>query len=328
MGVYGPLSLVLLTGVWATGLIAGFALLYYSLPHPFTDPLLAHGPETRHSDLLSDAYVSGTTLFTLGLGDVVPRSRAVRRRVVLEGGIGLGFVALIIGYFPVLYGAFSKREVNISLLDARAGSPPTAAELLRRHAFDGGSAAMIELLKDWESWAAELLESHMSYPVLAYFRSQHTNQSWLGALTAVLDTCALIVASVGGQTGRQAKLTFAMARHALVDLSQVLDRLPVTPTETRLTEQSFVQLHDLLCQVGVPVSREAASRARLNEMRELYEPYAEALGRHLGVTLPPFLAIAVRKDNWEAVSRMQLEAEAEARLHPSRADPEEEFHII
>ena len=95
------------------------------------------------------------------------------------------------GYFPVLYSAFSRREVSISLLDARAGSPPTAAELMRRHSYEGADQALSVLLIEWERWSAELLESHISYPLLCYFRSQHTNQSWLSALTSILDTSAL-----------------------------------------------------------------------------------------------------------------------------------------
>jgi len=122
----------------------------------------------------------------------------VRELIILEAGTGLGFLAVVMGYFPVLYSAFSRREVSISLLDARAGSPPTAAELLRRHSYDGGDAALSLLLVEWERWSAELLESHISYPLLCYFRSQHTNQSWISALTAVLDTSALLIAGVQG----------------------------------------------------------------------------------------------------------------------------------
>ena len=130
------------------------------------------------------------------------------------------------GYFPVLYAAFSRREVNIALLDARAGSPPSAAELMRRHSYDGAAQALSVLLIEWERWSAELLESHISYPLLCYFRSQHNNQSWLSALTAILDTSSLLIAGVQGQEARQAQLTFAMARHALVDLSQIFNRRP------------------------------------------------------------------------------------------------------
>ena len=161
--------------------------------------------------LRTDLYVSGTTLFTLGLGDVLPRTLAARALIVIESGTGLGFVALVIGYVPVLYNAFSHREVSVALLDARAGSPPTSTELLRRHAFAGGQEALVVLLIEWERWSAEILESHISYPILCYYRSQHDNQSWLSALTAVLDTCALLISVVPGTASRQAQLTFAMA---------------------------------------------------------------------------------------------------------------------
>ncbi len=340
LSIYGPVSLVFLTAVWAAFLIFGFALLFYALHSPFSDPLplRAHlqsdliAPDVGR-DFLSDLYVSGTTLFTLGLGDVVPHSRPVRALIVLESGMGLAFVAVVIGYFPVLYGAFSRREVNISLLDARAGSPPSAAELVRRHAFEGGPEVMIVLLEGWERWAAELLESHISYPLLCYFRSQHTNQSWLSALTAILDTCALMVSSVGDRTGRQAQLTFAMARHALVDLSQVFGLEPVAPAEDRLPEQSFRLLHDLLCQVGVRVSHDEASQLRLREMRALYEPYAECMSRYLAMAMPPFVSDRPRKDNWLAVAKLRSEAKAAALvIHPHpQTKPiaeEEEHHIF
>ena len=140
----------------------------------------------------TDFYFSGTTFFTLGLGDVTPRPGLARLITVTEAGTGFGFLGLVISYLPTLYGAFSQRELNISLLDARAGSPPTAAELLRRHAQFRDAKCSVSILHDWEIWSAQLMESHLSYPVLCYFRSQHDNQSWLAAFAAVLDVCALL----------------------------------------------------------------------------------------------------------------------------------------
>ena len=80
-----------------------------------------------------------------------------------------------------------------------------------------------QILRDWERWAAEVLESHLSYPALSFFRSQHNNQSWLGALITILDGSALVIAGVDGLRNEQAKITFAMARHAVVDLAQVVN---------------------------------------------------------------------------------------------------------
>jgi hypothetical protein len=304
LSFYGPLSLVALIVVWAAALVLGFALVFYALGSPFTDQL------GRAVGLRSDIYVSGTTLFTLGLGDVVPHSYLIRDLVILESGMGLGFVAVVIGYFPVLYAAFSRREVRISLLDARAGSPPTAAELLRRHGFEGGNAALILLLEEWERWSAELLESHISYPLLCYFRSQHTNQSWISALTAILDTCALLISGVQEKPARQAQLTFAMARHALVDLAQGFSLEPVKNGSQRLTEQQFRALYDQLCESGMRLCRDMHSRDRLNELRGLYEGYAEALSRYLCMPLPPWITEHPHKDNWMSVARVREQAEA------------------
>ncbi|MBV8514027.1 MAG: two pore domain potassium channel family protein, partial [Acidobacteria bacterium] len=177
LGFFGPSSLLLLLTVWAVGLVLGFGLMQYGAGS-------AVNITGGQPGFMTDFYLSGTTFFTLGLGDVVPRSHLARALVVAEAGFGFGFLAAIIGYLPFIYGSFSDREIEITLLDSRAGTPPTAGELLRRHAYPGGRDALRELLKDWERWSAELMESHLSYPVLAYFRSQHDNQSWIASLTA------------------------------------------------------------------------------------------------------------------------------------------------
>src|ERR1035441_10554658 len=307
---YGPMSLIFLLMVWAGVMVVGFALIFYALGSPFNDP-------TQGAGFRSDLYVSGTTIFTLGLGDVTPQSAWARELLILEAGTGLGFLAVVMGYFPVLYSAFSRREVSISLLDARAGSPPTAAELMRRHSYEGGEGALALLLVEWERWSAELLESHISYPLLCYFRSQHNNQSWISALTAVLDTSALLIAGVQGHEARQAQLTFAMARHAMVDLAQIFSLTPVSGMPDRLPLERYEQLYDLLCKSGISVCRDSNSYTRLREMRALYEGYAEALSRHLYMPLPPWIADHPHKDNWLAVSKLRARTEA---ANPSTAN--------
>ncbi|HVJ08235.1 MAG TPA: potassium channel family protein [Acidisarcina sp.] len=299
---YGPLSLIFLLMVWAGTMVIGFALIFHGLGSPFHDAVDPHG-------FRSDLYVSGTTLFTLGLGDVTPSSRWARELIILEAGTGLGFLAVVMGYFPVLYGAFSRREVNIALLDARAGSPPTAAELMRRHVHPDANDALTALLAEWERWSAELLESHISYPLLCYFRSQHNNQSWIGALTAILDTCALLIAGVQGRQSRQAQLTFAIARHALVDLSQIFSLKPVTNRVDRLPPDRYQQLYALLDESGVRMCRDDRSMQRLTEMRSLYEGYAEALSRYLCMPLPPWISEHPHRDNWLTVARVREQAE-------------------
>ena len=296
LGFYGPLSLLVLVGVWAVGLVLGFGLMQYGAGS-------AVNVTSGHASFETDIYLSGTTFFTLGLGDVVPRTSLARALVVSEAGFGFGFLAAVIGYLPFIYGSFSKREVDISLLDSRAGTPPTAGELLRRHSYKQGQAALYDLLKDWERWSAELMESHLSYPVLAYFRSQHDNQSWIASLAAILDTCALVLVGVEGACERQAELTFAIARHAVVDLSQVFGTAPVAPPQERLPAADLLRIRDILAQHGLKLLDGEEADRRLAELRYMYEPYLYALGSYLMQPLPGWIPQAKgKKDNWQTTA--------------------------
>jgi hypothetical protein len=309
LGFYGPLSLLVLVGVWAVGLVFGFGLMQYGAGSAV---VMAGGEPS----FLTDIYLSGTTFFTLGLGDVIPRSGLARALVVTEAGFGFGFLAAVIGYLPFIYGSFSKREVDISLLDSRAGTPPTAGELLRRHSYPRGQDALRELLKDWEQWCAELMESHLSYPVLAYFRSQHDNQSWIASLTAVLDTSALVMVGIEGACEKQAELTFAIARHAVVDLSQVFGTAPAPLPFDRLPTEQLRHIRDVLAQHGLKVRDGEDADGRLQELRRMYEPYIHALAAHLNQTLPPWIPQKKGKDNWQTTAWAQtsgiLEKEKES----------------
>lgn len=289
LSFFGPLSLLMLFVLWAVALIFGFAFLYHSAATRL-DPVL--------STFRADLYMSGTTFFTLGLGDVTPHTPVERVLAVCESGIGFGFLALVISYLPVIYQAFSRREVNIVLLDARGGSPPTAAEILRRHSGEDGKKALQGLLSDWERWSAEILESHVSYPVVSYFRSQHSNESWLAALTAILDVSALLIAAADNACTRQARLTFAMCRHTVVDLSQVFYRTPVHTGHDRLPPQEMLRLQAALRQAGFHFKEGEATEAKLKELREMYEPFVRALAKHLYLDLPPWILAKEIVDNW------------------------------
>ena len=292
LSYYGPLSLLLLLAVWAFGLITGFALIHWGAGSDVAGPGGAHG-------LGTDFYFSGTTFFTLGLGDVTPHSNLAMALAVTEAGIGFGFLALVIGYLPALNQSFSRRERNMSLLDARAGSPSTAGEMLRRHGDDDGFRALQQLLYEWERWAAELLESHLSFPVLTLFRSQHDNQSWLAAMTAMLDTSALVIVGLEGACVRQAQLTFAVARHAIIDLSYIFRAAPMKSGRDRLPPEDLAMLRGLLASSGLRLQEGEEADRKLAELRAMYEPYVRSLSKYLHMSLPPWLPESHRSDNWQ-----------------------------
>ena len=293
LGYFGPLSLLLLLGLWASALIFGFALIQYG----------AGGHVQLSNEPINFGrlvYHSGETFFTLGYGDIVPTTPVARLLAVLEAGMGFGFLGTVVGYLPTIYASFSRREAQISLLDARAGSPPTAVEFLARCSNRLQQLEFDQVLRDWERWASEVLESHISYPPLGFFRSQHSNQSWLGALTVILDATALVIAGVESVRNEQAKITFAMARHALVDLIQVT-RLNYDPgLPDRLPAEELVRLRQSLAERGVRLKAGAEFEEKLSHLRSLYEPYAQVAAGALLITLPPWIHPEKKKDNWEA----------------------------
>ena len=195
-------------------------------------------------------YMSGVTFFTLGYGDVTPAATVGRLLAVIETGIGFGFLAGVIGYLPVLYQAFSRRETTIALLDARAGSPPSASQFLLRLMRSGKLDTVDPFLAEWGRWSAELLESHLSFPLLSFYRSQHDNQSWVAALTTILDTCSLLIVGGKEREAHQAQLTFAMARHAAVDLALVMNVDPIAPRDDRLPAEQLLYLRMQLRDAG------------------------------------------------------------------------------
>jgi hypothetical protein len=292
LGYFGPLSLIVLLGFWAVGLVVGFAFVQYGLG----DHLQTTGEKITRWTLL---YHSGETFFTLGYGDITPNNTAARVLAVMEAGMGFAFLGVVIGYLPVVYSAFTTREIEISLLDARAGSPPSAAEFLGRLGCCPEQTVLDDIFRDWERWCADLLSTHISYPVLVFFRSQHSNQSWLGALTAMLDVTSLVMTGVSDIHPDQAKLTFAMARHAVVDLAQVVNARYRPHEADRLPPKEAQRLRADLARHGVTLSDGAEAPAHLAELRALYEPYAEALAQRLYMTLPPWIHSEQRKDNWQ-----------------------------
>jgi hypothetical protein len=292
LGYFGPFSLILLLVFWAIGLILGYALLQFGMGEH-----VRLGTERITFGTL--LYHSGETFFTLGYGDITPITPLARLFAVMEAGTGFAFLGVVVGYLPVIYSSFSSRELEISLLDSRAGSPPSAGELLARLGCCPDPIVLDNIFRDWERWSAELLASHISYPVLCFFRSQHSNQSWLGALTTMLDVTSLVLSGIDGIQKEQAKLTFAMARHAAVDLAQVVNAVYDPHATDRLPPGQLEALRKTLIAAGMRPKQDVEADQKLLKLRSLYEPYCDALARRLLLTVPPWLHDQKKKDNWQ-----------------------------
>jgi hypothetical protein len=291
LGLYGPFGLLMNLTLWVLGMIVGYAALQWAGGSQLA---VGHGVTFGQ-----DLYFSAATLVSSGTGSLSAQTTFARVIQVIDAASGLLTLAIVIGYLPALFQAYSRREATVSQLDARAGSPPTAGRLLIRAARRGGWPPTNDYLGEWETWTAELMETHLSYPILAYYRSQHVNQSWLAALCTVLDACALTVAAAPAGTVDAARYTFAIGRHAVADLSYTFHTTPTPPVVDRLPMASFERLLAELREGGVEIEHESATVFdRLRRMRELYEPYVNGLAHKLALRVPEWTATESPTDNW------------------------------
>jgi hypothetical protein len=232
---------------------------------------------------------------------------------------------VVIGYLPVLYQLFARREAHVIQLDGRAGSPPSAVTLLCRHAESDGLSQLDEFFRTWEIWGSDLLESHLSYPMLAYYRSQHDDQSWLAALATVLDASALVLVGAVDVKPMQARMTFAMARQVVVEVARSLGVAAVrTPTSDRLDHASFVSMEVMLAMAGVTWDGGPEGEPTLTALRATYEPLLSALAAHLLIPLPGWVPDDMTPDHWErglrgkTAGRLIAELAARSPLPPDR----------
>jgi hypothetical protein len=292
LGLYGPFGLLLNLVLWVAAMMLGYACLQWGAGSHL-------GPMHHAVGFGDDLYYSAATMTTDGPAGLSAQTTLARVVQVVDAGSGLAVLAIVIGYMPSLYQAFSRREATVSQLDARAGSPPSAGRLLVRTSSHGGWASLTRYLSSWEQWVAELMETHLSYPVLAYFRSQHVNQNWLAAMCTILDSCAFTIAAAPDGTGDAARFTFAIARHAVADLSYTFHVPPTPPPQERLSLEDLGELISQLEAVGLEMGTDTDTIGeRLPRIRAFYEPYVHALAERLALAMPPWVAPESPTDNW------------------------------
>jgi len=298
LGIFGPLGLIAILLLLSSGAIVAFAGLHWAVSTRLGSP--------RVADFGNDLYFSAGAFFS-ATNPATPTGGVGKTLQIWEAATGLGFLAIAIGYLPALYQAFSRRETAVSRLDPRAGSPPSAGRLLERTGQRGGWSELDEYLLEWENWTAAVQETHLSYPILGYFRSQHVEQNWLAALTAVVDASAYALAYGPEGSTEAAELTFRIGRHALADLAHTfstrrLENDPEPRSRERLSREDLAELRSRLEGSGLhSEADEEACAERLEELRESYEPYAIAISRHLALDLPNWLSEGDVREEWRAV---------------------------
>src|SRR5436190_3417156 len=269
LGFFGPFALIFQLIVWTLGLMLGYALLEWgAVGGSFGSRVLSS----------SGVFLSAETPSGSTAGHVIG---------LFEAASGVAVVFIVIGYLPAVYAAFSRRETAVSQLATRAGSPPSAGVLLHRAIGRQHWQELKRELQAWEEWAAELMETHLSYPLLGFYRSQHVNQNWLAALTAMVDVAAFVKATAPEGKVVAADVTYAIGRHALADLTTQYG-LASRPAD-RLTEREFDHLYEIVETATDDAVERGEAMERLAELRSAYEPNAEALAHFLALDLPSWV---------------------------------------
>jgi hypothetical protein len=282
LAVFAPGMLIGLLIMWGALMILGYGLIFWGLRAGLWPSIHSLGAAT---------YFAGTTLTTIGFGDIVGRSVATRFFSIAAASTGLGLFAIITAYLFALFGAFQTRETFVVMLGARTGTPPSGVDLLAIAGYSGTSDDLDPLLTEGQRWTAQIMESHLAYPVLAYFRSSHDYQSWVGTLGTLLDAATLLMTTIDGVRNGQARILYNLGRHATHDLAKYM-RVPREAASPGLERSEFDNACDRLGNAGYRLLERDTAWERFAEMRATYAPELNSLARFF--LIPPLQWIGDR----------------------------------
>ena len=281
LGSYGPFALILLLIIWVVGLMVGYGLILDAVREQLKPVPATFGVST---------YFSAVSLLTIGYGDIVPIGPVTRVIAVIEGASGLGVVAVVISLLFSLYGSFERREVMIIALDAIAGAPPSGVVLLENSLRDGMIEHLEETFDEWKLWSAQVLESHLANPILAYFRSSHDNESWVSAIGAMLDAAVLVLTTVEDVERGPAKVLYGVASHMVEDFSWFFNFSH--RHEVGIERFEFDQACDRLAEAGFTLTDRDIAWVKFSKLRSVYAVPLNEMGRYWSI--PPALWIGDR----------------------------------
>ncbi|MBV8639023.1 MAG: two pore domain potassium channel family protein [Candidatus Eremiobacteraeota bacterium] len=281
LALFAPVTLVVQLIVWSILVLVGFGMIFWASSHDI-------GPHPR--TFWEAVYFAGTSYFTIGFGDYVGRSGWTRLCSLAAGAAGFGVVGTTTAFLFAIFGAFQSREQFVLTVGARAGTPPSGVALL----VIAQEARIVDslpvLMRSAQSWCALVMETHLAYPVLAYFRSSHDYQSWVGTLGTLLDAATLLLTTVQGDAG-EARILYDIGRHASRDLSSYF-RMPSDENESGLTREEFDNACEHLKTAGYALHDRAAAWERFVTLRRAYATHLDALAHYFSI--PPLQWIGDR----------------------------------
>ncbi|MBV8198235.1 MAG: two pore domain potassium channel family protein [Candidatus Eremiobacteraeota bacterium] len=267
--VFAPFMLIAILALWVFLLILGFGTMLWGMRETVTP---------AHASFGTLLYFAASSLLTIGFGDVVAHGALPRLVSVLSALAGLSFLSIMTAFLFALFGSFQRRETFIVTTAARAGTPPSGVNLLAIAGYSRTRDDLPVLMVDAQRWAAAVMESHLAYPMLAYFRSSHDDQSWVGTLGTLLDAATLLMTTVEGVNDGQARIFYNVGRHATRDLSHYF-RIEVTDEEVGIERNEFDQACERLSHAGYDVREPDEAWARFTELRRGYAAHLNVLAR-------------------------------------------------
>jgi hypothetical protein len=292
LGLFAPFATLVLLVVWLGTLILGYGLILFALRDQ-----LAPSPH----DLGTAIYFAAGSVLTLGSAEILAAGPAARVVVVVAAASGLGVVALVVTFLFSLYGSYQRREIQVVTLQAAAGAPPSAVAMLETYARLELTGRLPDLFAEWERWAAEVLDTHVAYPLLGFFRSSHDNLSWISALGTVLDAASLILTTIEGVPRGEAELFRRVGSHLAEDIRNLgfqagVAAAPGTAgTRSGLDRAAFDEACRRLAAVGYVLAGGDQAWAAFEEARSAYAERLEVMAAYwatpanvwLDATKPP-----------------------------------------
>lgn len=279
LGLYAPGAAILLFGMWILVIVFADGLMLWAL----------RGEISPSPGSFADAvYFAGTSALTIGYGDIVANGAVSRIVVLFAAATGLGVVALVITFLFSLFGSYQRREILVVTLSARAKSPPSAVTLLETYARLDLVDELRSLFREWEQWSAEVLDSHVAYPLLGYFRSSHDNVSWISAVGAVLDAAALVVTTIREVPRGQAEITLRVGAHLVEDISNYLR---LAGDGSGVDFEAFSGVYDRLAQAGYALEDRDEAWRSFEHARGKYAGRLETLAAYWATPAPSWVGV-------------------------------------